>query len=282
MKQPFAKKSLGQNFLVDHNYIEKIIAALELTSEDSAIEIGPGRGALTERLVESAGNVTAIEVDKDLIPVLKERFSEYENFSLFHGDALEIDFSSLIKNSEQLTANNEELARGVKLVANLPYYISTAILQRLIEQRECFSHLVLMLQEEVVDRITASPDGGSERGFLTVLVETYMDAERLFDVPPDAFRPAPKIWSSVVELTPKGDVGIADEKFFRSLVSAGFAYKRKTILNNFKNAPPNLKEKFGDVEAFLNRCDIDPRRRAETLTVDEWKRLNDALADDGN
>lgn len=273
MKQPFAKKSLGQNFLVDNNYIEKIVSALSLTKEDTVIEIGPGRGALTEKLVEKAGQVIAVEIDNYLVPFLKDKFSQNDNFSVVHEDALEIDFCALVKNSPK---NSEQLiVNSAKLVANLPYYISTAILQRLIEQRECFSALVLMLQREVVDRITAEP-GNSERGFLTVLTEAYMQAEKLFDVPPNAFRPAPKVWSSVVRLVPKSEeeAGINDEKSFRELVSAGFAFKRKTILNNFKNAPAKLKEKIGDAQKFLEDSEIDPQRRAETLTCAEWKRLN--------
>lgn len=287
-KPTFAKKSLGQNFLVDENYIDKIISALSLTKEDTVIEIGPGRGALTEKLIESEAKIIAVEIDDNLTPYLKEKFSENDNFSIIHGDALQIDFRELldnsIENSEQLKVNS------AKLVANLPYYISTAILQRLTEQRECFSELVLMLQREVVERITAEP-GDSERGFLTVLVEAYMTADKLFDVPPNAFHPAPKVWSAVARLTPKNEAerGIGDSmggsmggsmgdgKLFREIVSAGFAYKRKTILNNLKNAPPKLKERFGDAQQFLENCGIDPRRRAETLTRAEWTRLNDKL-----
>lgn len=273
--KPFAKKSLGQNFLADGNYIEKIIAALSLHPGDTVIEIGAGRGALTEKLLEKAGRVIAVELDKDLLPILEKNFSKHQNFILVNEDALEIDFK--IINNSQLIINNS------KLVANLPYYISTAILQRLIEQRECFSMLVLMLQKEVVERITAEP-GNSERGFLTVLVEAYMQADKLFDVPPDAFRPTPKVWSSVARLVPKSEaeIGIADEKLFRELVSAGFAYKRKTILNNFKNAPPKFKEKIGDAQKFLEKCGINPQRRAETITVEEWKRICSDLSNGAN
>ena len=265
--KPFAKKSLGQNFLVDNNYIEKIIDALSLTNDDTVIEIGPGRGALTERLVESGAKIVAVEIDDHLVPFLKDKFAENDNFSIVHEDALELDLRTLVE------------IGCAKLVANLPYYISTAILQRLIEQRECLSEMVLMLQREVVNRITAEP-GNSDRGFLTVLVEGYMKGEKLFDVPPSAFRPAPKVWSSIVRLAPKQpeEIGPRDEKLFRRLVSAGFAYKRKTILNNFKSAPPDLKEKMGDANEFLERNEIDPKRRAETLTFAEWKRLNEALS----
>jgi 16S rRNA (adenine1518-N6/adenine1519-N6)-dimethyltransferase len=265
--KPFAKKSFGQNFLVDKNYIDKIIDALNLQAGDRIIEIGAGRGALTEKLVESGARVVAIELDRDLIPLLKEKFAENENFSLVEQDALKINFAELIQPSKP-----DDQRPKTKLVANLPYYISTAILQKLIEQRDCFSEMVLMFQREVVERITAAA-GDKERGFLTVLVEAYLTAEKLFDVPPSAFRPAPKIWSAVARLKPKESVKIENEKLFREIVSAGFAQRRKTILNNLKNAPAGLKEKFGDAEKLLNAAEIDAQRRAETLTREEWKRI---------
>ncbi|HEX8367212.1 MAG TPA: 16S rRNA (adenine(1518)-N(6)/adenine(1519)-N(6))-dimethyltransferase RsmA [Pyrinomonadaceae bacterium] len=265
--KPFAKKSFGQNFLVDKNYIDKIIGALDLQPDDAVIEIGAGRGALTEKLVESGASLTAIELDRDLIPILKEKFGASENFSLLEQDALKLNFKEAVKR-QPATGNRQRS----KLVANLPYYISTAILQKLIEQRDCFSEMILMFQREVVERITAEV-GNKERGFLTVLVEAYLRAEKLFDVPPSAFRPAPKIRSAVVRLTPKAAVEIENEKLFRELVSAGFAQRRKTILNNLKNAPANLKEKIGDAENLLDDSRIDAARRAETLTPEEWKRI---------
>ncbi|MBA3694815.1 MAG: ribosomal RNA small subunit methyltransferase A [Acidobacteria bacterium] len=260
MKKTFAKKSFGQNFLVDQNYISKIIAALNPKQGETIIEIGAGRGALTEMLIEKAGKVFAIELDRDLIPFLKEKFRGKENFELVESDALEINFAEIISNSESRIQNPE----SAKLIANLPYNISTAILQRLIEQKDCFSELILMFQREVVERITAKV-GNSERGFLTVITEAYLTAEKLFDVPPTAFLPAPKVWSSVVRLLPK-DEKIGDINLFREIVSAGFVQKRKTIFNNLKN-------KFGDVENVLQQCRIDSKRRAETLTIEEWKCL---------
>jgi 16S rRNA (adenine1518-N6/adenine1519-N6)-dimethyltransferase len=262
MKKPFAKKSFGQNFLVDQNFINKIIFALNPQLHETIIEIGAGRGALTEKLIESGANVIAIELDRDLIPILQADFASYENFTLIEQDALKIDFNQLLvtRHSSLIT----------KLVANLPYYISTAILQKLIEQRSCFSEMVLMLQREVVERVTAEA-GNKERGFLSVLVQAYLKTEKLFDVPPSAVRPAPKVWSSVVCLKPKNENEIKDEKLFREIISAGFAQKRKTILNNLKNAPTLLREKFGDIETLLKSCQIEPQRRAETLTIEEWK-----------
>lgn len=266
MKQSFAKKSLGQNFLVDEKVIGKIVSAINLTPEDTVIEIGPGRGALTERLVETEANVIAIELDSGLVPVLRDQFSDNTNFRIYEEDALDVNFKDIINRDVQppATAGGSD----VKLVANLPYYISTAILQRLAEQRGTFFSLVLMFQREVVDRISAKP-GESERGFLTVMVEAAFSVENLFDVPPTAFDPQPKVWSSVVRLTPTSTV-IEDEPRFRSLVSAAFAQKRKTIFNNLKNKYPNAS-------SALDTSNIDPKRRAETLTLAEWIALHDRL-----
>jgi len=257
VKNSFAKKSFGQNFLVDQNYIAKIIAALDPQKEETIIEIGAGRGALTEILIESGANVIAIELERGMIAVLRERFVRQENFKLVESDALEIDFAELLKTENQRSKT--------KLVANLPYNISTAILQKLIEQRDCFSEMVLMFQREVVERITARV-GNSERGFLTVLTEAYLTAEKLFDVPPNAFLPAPKVWSAVVRLKPKIDIAVENEKSFRRIVSAGFRQKRKTIMNN-------LKSEFSDIGKILVNCGIDAPRRAETLTFEEWQCL---------
>jgi 16S rRNA (adenine1518-N6/adenine1519-N6)-dimethyltransferase len=267
-KTAYAKKSFGQNFLTDQNYIRKIIAALNAQKGETIVEIGAGRGALTEELVESGANIVAIELDRDLIPFLQKQFGSFENFRLIQQDALKIDFKELKENSKFKIQNSKPL----KLVANLPYYISTAILQKLIEQRSAFSEIILMFQREVVERITAEV-GNGERGFLSVLTQAYLETEKLFDVPPNAFRPAPKIWSAVVRLKPKETVGIEDEEAFRELISAGFAQRRKTILNNLKNAPPDLKAKIVDAERLLEDSEIDSKRRAETLTVEEWKRI---------
>jgi 16S rRNA (adenine1518-N6/adenine1519-N6)-dimethyltransferase len=266
---PYAKKSFGQNFLVDQNYIERIIAAVNLQPGETVLEIGPGRGALTERLVQTAGRVVAVELDRELIAPLAEKFARYENFQLIEADALKIDFRE-IANDPGRAANDK-----LKLVANLPYYISTAILQKLAAQRNVFEEMILMFQREVVERITAAP-ADSERGFLTVLVETYFETRKLFDVPPNSFRPAPKVWSAVVRLTPKENSGIEDDRLFRELLSAGFRQKRKTIFNNLKNAGGELQKRFeteSGLSAILEKAGIESRRRAETLTLEEWKNL---------
>ena len=271
MKRPehsrsFAKKSLGQNFLTDSDIIQKIVDAVDPSMTDTIIEIGPGRGALTERLVESSAQIIAIELDRNLVPYLKRAFADRPNVQVVEGDALDVDLETILSASSRAS-----VADKAKVVANLPYYISTAILQRLSEQRHLFSELVLMFQREVVERITAKP-GNSERGYLTVIVEACFDVEKLFDVPPDAFRPMPKVWSSVVRLTPKPNFNF-DKAVFENIVSSSFAQKRKTILNN-------LKTSFNDAERLLAAADINPKRRAESLTLDEWVKLTTTISVD--
>ncbi len=266
-KSVYAKKSFGQNFLVDQNYIDKIIAALNPQPDETIVEIGSGRGALTGKLIESGANVVAIELERDMISSLRGQFAGRINFKLVEADALKVDFDELTKTKDQRPKT--------KLIANLPYYISTAILQKLIEQRGCFSEMILMFQREVVERMTAQV-GNSERGFLSVMVQSYLKTERLFDVPPNAFLPAPKVWSAIVRLVARRDLEITNDRLFRQIVSTAFAQKRKTIYNNLKNVAPDLREKFGDVHQLLENCRVAPNRRAETLTIEEWQCLYDS------
>lgn len=261
-----SKKRLGQNFLVDSSVVDRIIQAVRPRLEETIIEIGPGRGALTRRLVAAAGQVIAIEFDRDLIPHLKAQFSAIPNFRLVEDDALTTDFCALL-----------EPGAPVRVVANLPYNIATAILQRLIQQRNCIGEMVLMLQREVVERMIAQP-GSSERGFLSLLVEAHCDAEKLFDVPPGAFRPAPKVWSSVVQLTVRSRLpdDLKNEELLWQVVGAGFAQRRKTILNNLRNAPAPLQELIksqGGASIVLCQAAVDVQRRAETLTLAEWANI---------
>jgi len=263
-------KRLGQNFLNDSQIVDRIIQALDPKSNETVIEIGPGRGALTAQLVETAGAVVAIEFDRNLIAGLLERFGSSRNFKLVHSDALSTDFCFVIKPANQ-----------ARLVANLPYNISTAILQRLIEQRSCLTEMVLMLQREVVERI-AAPAGSTDRGYLSVVVGAYCETEKLFDVAPGAFRPIPKVWSSVVRLKvrPRIAFAVKDEALLWRVVSAGFAQRRKTILNNLRSAPPRLQELIklhGGASIVLCQAEVDLRRRAETLTLEEWARITRLL-----
>jgi 16S rRNA (adenine1518-N6/adenine1519-N6)-dimethyltransferase len=204
------------------------------------------------------------------VPFLLERFGSHDNFKLLQADALTIDYCAEILP-----------ARSARVVANLPYNISTAILQRLIEQSACLVEMVLMLQREVVERILA-PSGSSERGFLSVLVEAYCETEKLFDVAPGSFRPPPKVWSSVIRLKPKPklEAEVKDEKFLWQVVSAGFAQKRKTILNNLRHASGRLQEvvsKNGGASIVLCKAGVELQRRAETLTVAEWVQITRAM-----
>jgi 16S rRNA (adenine1518-N6/adenine1519-N6)-dimethyltransferase len=265
-----AKKSLGQNFLVDEEVVARIVREFDPREGETVIEIGSGRGALTARLVASAGRLVAVEFDRELVPILQERFGLRENFKLVGDDALTMDFCAEIAPAAE-----------ARVVANLPYNISTAILQRLIAQRACLTELVLMMQREVIERVTAPP-GSHERGYLSVLVEAYCESEKLFDVAPEAFRPVPKVWSTVVRLSlrerPAADV--KDEKLLWQIVSAGFAQRRKTILNNLRAAPEHLRarvETRGGEVAALEASGVEPQRRAETLTLEEWARLARSL-----
>ena len=263
-------KRLGQNFLKDSRIISRIIDALDPQSDETVIEIGPGRGALTSSLVERAGRVVAVEFDNHLIPALTERFNHLQNFTLLHADALAADLCAAIHPSPT-----------ARLVANLPYNISTAILQRLISQRHCLSELVVMLQKEVVDRIQAA-SGSSERGYLSVLVEAYCETEKLFDVAPGAFIPKPKVWSTVlrVRFRPQLVVEVKNEELLWLTVSAGFMQKRKTILNNLRNAAGKLYEVVknnGGASIVLCKAEVDLQRRAESLTLEEWGRIVRAM-----
>jgi 16S rRNA (adenine1518-N6/adenine1519-N6)-dimethyltransferase len=265
-----AKKSFGQNFLVDERAIARIVEAFGPREDETVIEIGPGRGALTSRLIEKAGRLLAVELDRDLIPLLHEKFSGHSNFTLIEADALSLDLCSLLRPAER-----------ARIVANLPYYISTAILQRLIAHRRCLTEMVLMLQREVVERITA-PAGSTERGYLSVLVEAYCEAETLFDVAPGSFRPAPKVWSTVMRLQVRRDqtVDVKDEALLWSIVSAGFAQRRKTVQNNLRRAPEHLRARIegaGGANRLLEAAEVEPQRRAETLRLEEWARLANAL-----
>jgi len=259
-------KRFGQNFLTDQSVIQRIISALDPRADETIVEIGPGKGALTSLLLQRAATVVAIEFDRTLIPVLAEKFKTQTNFRLIESDALTVNFSEAI-----------QPAQTARLVANLPYNVATAILQRLIEQRAWIPEMVVMLQKEVVDRVTAEP-GSADRGYLSVFVQTYCETEKLFDVAPGSFRPAPKVWSSVIRLEARATPAIAvkDEKLLWQLVSAGFAQRRKTILNNLRSAPEPLQEtikRHGGASIILCEAEVDLQRRAETLTLDEWARI---------
>lgn len=263
-------RRFGQNFLTDKRVIERIIEALAPAADETIVEIGPGSGALTTPLLEKAGRLVAIEFDRNLIPILNHTYGHKSNFTLIEDDALVANICAAIRPAET-----------ARVVANLPYNVGTAILQRLIEQRKCLTEFIVMLQKEVCDRITAEP-GTAERGYLSVFVQAHCETEKLFDVSPHAFKPAPKIWSSVLRLKLRQRIGgeLKNEKLLWQVVSAGFAQRRKTILNNLRNAPSPLQEivkQNGGASIVLCRAGIDLQRRAETLTLDEWALIARAM-----
>lgn len=263
-----AKRRFGQNFLVKSQYCDRIAASVRPKADETILEIGPGHGALTELLLESGAQIVAIEVDHDLILPLTSSFATRQNFRLIEADALKVDFCQVIAP-----------AATARVVANLPYNISTPILQRLIEHRRCITEMTLMLQREVVERITAEP-GGKEYGYLSVLVQFYCEAEQLFDVPPSAFRPVPKVVSSIVRLRvrPEPAAMVGDEALFVELTKTLFAQRRKTIHNNLRAGWTRLGLSSADqIRPALAATELDPQRRAETLTIAELARLTNTI-----
>ena len=270
-----AKKSLGQNFLADGRVSRRIVEAVAPLRSDVIIEIGPGTGALTGLLVKQAGFVSAIEIDTRLVEELRHTLAA-ENLSIVEADALTVNWSDLI------AAGRDSLGRiygqggepgRVRVVANLPYYISTPIIERLLRLRAQVDDMTLMLQNEVVDRIVSRP-GTREYGYLSVLVQFYCDVRKLFEVPPSAFKPVPKVRSAVVRLDVRREllVDVQSDDGFLKLVSFSFAQRRKTIANNLKAAAGALRYRVA-IEEGLLAAGIDPQRRAETLSVVEFGNL---------
>ena len=257
---PPPNKRLGQNFLIDPNIVRKIIALAELNTNDHVLEIGPGRGILTEALCRAAGRVTAVEVDPWLHAYLETRQAELPNVELVCEDALAYPA--------------ESLPIGTVVVANLPYYISTPLLFRLLDQRDRFPRMVLMLQDEVADRLVAQP-GGSDYGVLSVMAQYAADITKSFRVSAQCFRPRPEVASAVVLLCAKERTRLSrrEEVAFRALVKAAFAHRRKTLVNSLRDEGYDLHP----VTETVQRLDIAPTRRAETLSVEDFLRLARAL-----
>jgi len=257
---PPPNKRLGQNFLIDPNIVRKIIALAELNSSDHVLEIGPGRGILTEALCRAAGRVTAIEVDPRLHAYLETRQAELPNVDLICEDALAYPV--------------ESLPVGTVVIANLPYYISTPLLFKLLDQRSRFPRMVLMLQDEVVDRLVAKP-GGSDYGVLSVMAQYAAEITKSFRVSAQCFRPRPEVASAVVLLRTKDRTQLSqpEEAAFRALVKAAFAHRRKMLVNSLRDEGYELHP----VTETLQRLDIAPSRRAETLSVGDFLRLACAL-----
>lgn len=267
------KKSLGQNFLIDPNVLTNIVSHGNLTKNVGVIEIGPGIGALTEHLARAAGKVVAYEIDGRLLPVLEDTLSPYSNVTIIHQDVLEADLQGMIQ--EELADYDE-----IVVVANLPYYVTTPIIMKFLLERIPITGMIIMMQKEVADRITASP-GTKAYGSLSIAIQYYMDASVAMIVPKTVFVPQPNVESAVLQLTRKEQLPaeVKDEDFLFKVSKGSFVQRRKTILNNLQTSLPNGKEKKEIIVAALEEENIDPRRRGETLTIEEFARLSNALYD---
>ncbi|MFX3673680.1 MAG: 16S rRNA (adenine(1518)-N(6)/adenine(1519)-N(6))-dimethyltransferase RsmA [Paenisporosarcina sp.] len=265
------KKSLGQNFLIDPNVLRNIVSHANLTKESAAIEIGPGIGALTEHLARTAGHVVAFEIDQRLLPVLEDTLAPYNNVEIVHSDILKANVLEVMK--EKLSGYQD-----VMVVANLPYYVTTPILIKLLMDKLPIRGMVVMMQKEVADRITASPSTKAY-GSLSIAIQYYMKAEIAMTVPKTVFIPQPNVDSAVIRLTrhEKKLVSVIDEDFLFTVSRASFAQRRKTILNNLQSQLPQGKEKKELILLALAEADIDPTRRGETLSIQEFARLADIL-----
>lgn len=256
-------KSLGQNFLIDESVLTDIVEGAEVNSEDLVIEIGPGVGSLTAKLLCKAKKVVSIELDNDLIPILETELGEEPNFTLIHNDALKVDFNEIIGDEE-----------SVKLVANLPYYVTTPIIARLLKEDYKFKSLTIMIQKEVAERIDAEPNC-KEYGALSLMVQYYCNTKIIRRVSPSCFIPRPKVDSIVIRLDKltQPRVNVKDEKLMFDIIRNSFNMRRKTLWNGVKF----LGLPKESLENAFEKAAIDPKRRGETLTLEEFARLSDEI-----
>ncbi|HIV22901.1 MAG TPA: 16S rRNA (adenine(1518)-N(6)/adenine(1519)-N(6))-dimethyltransferase RsmA [Candidatus Merdiplasma excrementigallinarum] len=269
-KYEFAfQKKFGQNFLIDGHVLDKIIAAAEVTKEDCVVEIGPGIGTLTQYLAEAARNVIAIEIDKMLIPILQETLADYDNVTVIHQDVLKTDLRELVRE------HNE--GRPVKVVANLPYYITTPIIMNLFEGRLPVSSVTVMVQKEVAQRMQAGP-GTKDYGALSLAVQYFAVPYIAANVPPNCFMPRPRVGSAVIRLTrhEKPPVEVDDEQAMFQIIRASFNQRRKTLVNSLHNSPQISKTKEEILRA-LEQMGLSQTVRGEALTLEQFAALTDLL-----
>ena len=262
-------KSLGQNFLTDKGIIDQIIEGAEIGEDDFVIEIGPGIGVLTAEAAQRAKKVVAVEIDQSLIPILKETLAEFDNVEIVNKDILKTDINALIE-------EHGEGAKGVKIIGNLPYYITTPIVMKILEDGVRADSIIVMMQKEVADRIKSKPSKKTY-GALSVAVQYYCTAEAIVDVPRSVFVPQPNVDSTVLKLTvrPERPVELVDEKIFFETVKGGFGQRRKTLSNALSGVCGMDKTAAAQV---LAAAEIDPIRRAETLDLNEFARLANEVA----
>lgn len=265
------KKSLGQNFLTEPNILRKIVETAEINHETNVIEVGPGIGALTEQLAMNGNQVVAFEIDDRLIPVLADTLHRYQNVKVVHQDILKTDLATAVK--EYFT---EDLP--LKVVANLPYYITTPIMMHFLESDVRVDEMVVMMQKEVADRISAKP-GTKAYGSLSIAVQYHMDASLAFIVPKTVFVPQPNVDSAILKLTRREEpaVEVTDEKEFFRLTKASFQLRRKTLWNNLQRAYGKDEATKAWLTQSLADAGIDPKRRGETLSLEEFAALSNAM-----
>lgn len=261
-------KSLGQNFLSDKNIIDAIIEGSEIGAEDLVIEIGPGMGVLTAAAAECASRVVAVEIDRHLIPILTETLEDYDNVELINADVMKTDLSEVVE--------KYRTSGKVRIIGNLPYYITTPIVMKLLEERVPADSITIMMQKEVADRIKASP-GSKTYGALSVAVGFYCTVRHIANAPKEVFVPRPKVDSTVIRLDVRQErpVDLVDEKLFFETIKKGFGQRTKTLLNSLTGIRGMPKE---SIAAVLADCGIDSRRRAETLSMSEFADLANEIA----
>ena len=269
------KKSFGQNFLTDTNILQKIVDTAEIDKNVNVIEIGPGIGALTEFLAENAAEVMAFEIDERLVPILEDTLRDHDNVKVINEDVLKADLQTRVKEFE-----NPNLP--IKVVANLPYYITTPILMHLIESKIPFAEFVVMMQKEVADRISAEPNTKAY-GSLSIAVQYYMTAKVAFVVPRTVFVPAPNVDSAILKMTRREQplVEVKDEDFFFRVSKISFVHRRKTLWNNLTSHFGKSEEVKTKLEQALGNANIKPSIRGEALSIPDFARLSDALSEAG-
>ena len=269
------KKSFGQNFLTDTNILQKIVDTAEIDKNVNVIEIGPGIGALTEFLAENAAEVMAFEIDERLVPILEDTLRDHDNVKVINEDVLKADLQTRVKEFE-----NPNLP--IKVVANLPYYITTPILMHLIESKIPFEEFVVMMQKEVADRISAEPNTKAY-GSLSIAVQYYMTAKVAFVVPRTVFVPAPNVDSAILKMTRRKQplVEVKDEDFFFRVSKASFVHRRKTLWNNLTSHFGKSEEVKNKLEQALENAAIKPSIRGEALSISDFARLSDDLREAG-
>ena len=268
-----ANKSLGQNFLIDNNVVEKIVENSNICKDDLVIEIGPGLGTLTKILLEKASKVICIELDKKMINILLDRFKLYDNFELLHNDILKVDLNSIIKKEKEISN-----IKSVKVVANLPYYITTPIIMKLLEDELDLTSITVMVQKGVADRLIEIP-GGKNTGAITYSVFYYASSESILEVPKNAFIPEPEVTSKVIKLEIRKEppVKVKSKKIMFKIIKSSFMQRRKTLLNALTNAKVFLNKEDGI--KILNKLNLPIDIRAEKLTLQDFANITDEFID---